>query len=145
MSVASVGLTEAEARARLAAGQQNTTRLKPTRPRDLVRRESILTIFHLNIIGLAFIQLLMREWISALLTLLLSVITTGIRAGQEALARRRLEAHAAGFSETIGTRVSTESPAASAGTAQWKHPQLIVTSPGTESPPSSATARGTSA
>lgn len=89
--MASVGLTEAEARARLAAGQQNTTRLKPTRPRDLVRRESILTIFHLNIIGLAFIQLLMREWISALLTLLLSVITTGIRTGQEALARRRLK------------------------------------------------------
>lgn len=91
MSLVSAGLTEAEARARLAAGQQNSTRLKPTQPRDLVRRESILTIFHLNIIGLALIQFLMREWVGALLTLLLSVATTGIRAGQEILARRRIE------------------------------------------------------
>ena len=90
--MASVGLTEAEARARLAAGQQNTTRVKPTRPRDLVRRESVLTIFHLNIIGLALIQLLMREWVGALLTLLVSLATTGIRAGQEAIARRRIDA-----------------------------------------------------
>ena len=89
--MASVGLTEAEARARLAAGQQNTTRVKPTRPRDLVRRESVLTIFHLNIIGLALIQLLMREWVGALLTLLVSLATTGIRAGQEAV-RRRIDA-----------------------------------------------------
>ena len=86
------GLTEAEAQARLAAGQQNTTRLKRSRTRTALRRESVLTIFHLNIIGLALIQMLMGEWVGAVLTLLLGVATLAIRAVQEAVARRRIDA-----------------------------------------------------
>ena len=84
------GLTEAEASARWRDGQDNTAHLKPVRTWDHVRRESIFTVFNLNLIGLALVQALLAEWTSAAMTVGLLGVTTGIRVLQDRLAARRL-------------------------------------------------------
>ena len=73
------GLTESEARVRLAAGQDNTTNLKPLRTLHQARRESIFTVFNLNFVGLALILVLLSEWIGAALTILLFAISLSLR------------------------------------------------------------------
>lgn len=86
------GLTESEARVRLAAGQDNTTNLKPLRTLHQARRESIFTVFNLNFVGLALILVLLSEWIGAALTILLFAISLSLRTLQESLAARRIAA-----------------------------------------------------
>ncbi|HZK04267.1 MAG TPA: HAD-IC family P-type ATPase [Actinomycetaceae bacterium] len=86
------GLTDAEARARLAAGQSNQTHLRPARTAEIARRESVFTIFHLNMLGLIGIQLLMRANLSALITFGLGLLTILIRIVQDSFSERRLRA-----------------------------------------------------
>lgn len=92
MSVPPHGLTEAEAAARLASGNDNDASLRPRRTWEMARRESVFTVFHLNLIGLILIQVLLGEWIGALVTFGMMCLTTALRVGQEMLAHRRLQA-----------------------------------------------------
>ena len=92
MAESATGLTEAQAQARLEAGQENTTNLKPLRTLQQARRESIFTVFNLNMVGLAVILLLLSEWIGAGVTLLLLGFSTTIRNVHESLAAKRLDA-----------------------------------------------------
>jgi len=85
------GLSEAEAKARLAARTDNDTSLRPLRTFDMARRESVFTIFHLNLAGLILIQLLLGEWIGALVTFGIFCLNTALRVGQEMLAHKRIE------------------------------------------------------
>lgn len=96
------GLTDAEASARWTAGQDNTAHLKPVRTWEQVRRESVFTVFNLNLIGLAVLQGLLSEWWGAGVTLVMLGLTTGLRVVQQRLALGRL----ARFEEATDTRVS---------------------------------------
>ncbi len=84
------GLTEAEATRRWRAGQANVAHLKPVRTWEHVRRESIFTVFNLNLIGLALVLGLLSAWWSALVTIFMLGLTTTIRVAQEQFAARRL-------------------------------------------------------
>jgi magnesium-transporting ATPase (P-type) len=84
------GLTEAEAAARWREGQDNAVHLKPPRTRQQIWRENVYTIFNLSLVGLAFTQLLLQQWWSALLSLVTIALNVGIKVGQEMLAMRRL-------------------------------------------------------
>lgn len=95
-----VGLSEAEAAQRWRAGQDNTASLTPVRTWENVRRESIFTVFNLNLIGLAVVEVLLAEWLLAATTVGLLALTTGIRVLQDRLAARRL----ARFAEATAPR-----------------------------------------
>ncbi len=84
------GLTEEEAAARWTEGQDNTVQLRPPRTEKQIWRENIYTIFNLNLVGLAFTQSLLGQWLSALLSLGTIALNVGINVAQEMLARRRL-------------------------------------------------------
>ena len=84
------GLTEEEAAARWTEGQDNTVQLRPPRTEKQIWRENIYTIFNLNLVGLAFTQSLLRQWLSAFLSLGTIALNVGINVAQEMLARRRL-------------------------------------------------------
>ena len=86
------GLTEEEAAARWVEGQDNAVYLKPPRTRQQIWRESTLTIFNLNIVGLACTQVLLGQWLSALLSLGALALNVGIKVGREVLVMRRLAA-----------------------------------------------------
>jgi magnesium-transporting ATPase (P-type) len=86
------GLTEEEAAARWTEGQDNAVHLKPPRTRQQIWRENLYTIFNLSLVGLAFTQLLMSQWLNALLSLGTIFLNVGINVGQEMLALRRLAA-----------------------------------------------------
>jgi magnesium-transporting ATPase (P-type) len=93
------GLTEEEAAARwarrLARGpeaQDNAVHLKPPRTRQQIWQESLYTIFNLSLVGLAFTQVLLGQWLSALLSLGTIFLNVGLNVGQEMLALRRLAA-----------------------------------------------------
>lgn len=58
--------------------------------RDVALRESVFTIFHLNMVGLAAIQVLIGNALGALFTVLLGLVTIGLRVIQDNLAARRL-------------------------------------------------------
>lgn len=84
------GLTEDEAAARWSEGQDNTLHLKPPRTRQDVWRENLFTIFNLSLVGLAVTQLLLQQWLNALLSLGTIALNVGLNVGQEMLALRRL-------------------------------------------------------
>ncbi len=86
-----VGLSEAEAAARLKTGQSNTTFMRPHRTVDLARRESVFTIFHLNMLGLMTIQILMRQYLSALITLGLGLGSILLGIIQDRIAEQRFQ------------------------------------------------------
>jgi len=84
------GLTEEEAAARWSEGQDNAVHLKPPRTRQQIWRENLHTIFNLSLVGLAFTQALLGQWLSALLSLGTIFLNVGINVAQEMLAMRRL-------------------------------------------------------
>jgi magnesium-transporting ATPase (P-type) len=84
------GLTEAEAEARRLEGQDNTLPFRPQRPLRKVWQENVFTIFNLNLVGLAFAQLLMGLPLDALLSMGMIVLNAVLNIGQEMLARARL-------------------------------------------------------
>jgi magnesium-transporting ATPase (P-type) len=86
------GLTEEEAAARWSEGQDNTVHLSPPRTRQRIWRQNLLTIFNLNLVGLAFTQALLGQWLNTLLSLGTLVLNVSINTGQEMLALRRLAA-----------------------------------------------------
>lgn len=84
------GLTQAEAEARYRQGRDDDVQPSPVRSWARIQRESIFIIFNLNLIGLSLVQLLLREWLSAFLTLVMLALSTTIRVVQERLAARRV-------------------------------------------------------
>ena len=84
------GLTEAEAAARWSEGQDNTVHLKPPRTRQQIWRENLYTVFNLSLVGLAFTQALLGQWLSALLSFGTIFLNVGLNVAQEMLAMRRL-------------------------------------------------------
>ena len=84
------GLTEEEAAARWSEGQDNTVHLKPPRTRQQIWRENLYTIFNLSLVGLAFTQALLGQWLNALLSVGTIFLNVGINVAQEMLAMRRL-------------------------------------------------------
>jgi len=85
------GLSDDEASARRRPGEINELNLKPVRTWQVARKESIFTVFNLNLIGLSIIQLILGEWFGALVTLFMLGLTTGIRLLQQSIADRRME------------------------------------------------------
>lgn len=95
------GLGEREAQALLEGYgdlRESAPRSSPVRTWDRVRRESVFTVFNLNLLGLAFVQLLLRDWWGAGVTVFMLFLTTGIRLLQERLAGRRVQAFLSGAS-----------------------------------------------
>ncbi len=86
------GLTEAEAAARLEQGQDNSLQRHSRRTRQMVIRDSIFTIFNLNLVGLAFVQALMGRWLDVLISLGVMLANVGANLFQEEFARYRLRA-----------------------------------------------------
>ena len=84
------GLTEEAAAARWSEGQDNAVHLKPPRTRQQIWRENLYTIFNLSLVGLAFTQALLGQWLPALLSLGTIALNVGINVAQEMLAMRRL-------------------------------------------------------
>jgi len=84
------GLTEAEAAARLEQGQDNSVQRRPRRTRQTVIKESIFTIFNLNLVGLAFVQGLMGRWLDVLITVGVMLANVGANLFQEEFAKFRL-------------------------------------------------------
>jgi magnesium-transporting ATPase (P-type) len=84
------GLTEEEAAARWSEDQDNAVHLKPPRTQQQIWRENVYNVFNLSLVGLAFTQLLLQQWLSALLSLATIALNVGINVGQEMLAMRRL-------------------------------------------------------
>lgn len=85
------GLSDDEASARKRPGTVNELKLKPVRTWQAARKESIFTVFNLNLIGLSIIQLILGEWFGALVTVFMLGLTTGIRLLQQSIADRRME------------------------------------------------------
>lgn len=86
------GLTEAEAAARLEQGQDNSVQRRARRTRQTVIKESIFTIFNLNLVGLAFVQGLMGRWLDVLITIGVMLANVGANLFQEEFAKFRLRA-----------------------------------------------------
>jgi magnesium-transporting ATPase (P-type) len=84
------GLTEAEAAARWQGGQDNVILLKPPRTREEMFRENAYTVFNLSLVGLAFAQFLLGQWLSAVLSLFTIGLNIGLNMFQELFAQRRL-------------------------------------------------------
>ena len=85
------GLSEAEARKRYLRGEAKASQRSIIRSAENIRRESVFTVFHLNLIGLALVQLfLLYEWLSGVLTLVMLGVSIAIRLAQEVLAVRRV-------------------------------------------------------
>ena len=84
------GLTEEEAAARRSEGLDNAVQLKPPRTPQEIWRENLYTIFNLSLVGLAFTQALLGQWLSSFLSLGTIFLNVGINVGQEMLAMRRL-------------------------------------------------------
>ena len=85
------GLTEAEAAARLEPGQDNLIQGLSQRTRRQMIREGTLTLFNLNLVGLAFVQALASRWLDALITIGVLFLNVGLNVFQEEFARYRIQ------------------------------------------------------
>lgn len=85
------GLSQVEADAAYASGEAKASQRSLVRSAGRIRRESVFTVFHVNLIGLALVQLLLlHERLSGILTLVMLGVSIAIRWLQEKLAVRRL-------------------------------------------------------
>jgi magnesium-transporting ATPase (P-type) len=84
------GLTEGEAQARWQEGQDNVILLKPPRTREEMFRENAYTVFNLSLVGLAAVQFLLGQYLSAVLSLFTIALNIGLNMFQELFAQRRL-------------------------------------------------------
>ncbi|MGB5844089.1 MAG: HAD family hydrolase, partial [Anaerolineales bacterium] len=85
------GLSEAEAEARIQEGLDNTIHFKPTRSKQEIWRENVLSIFNLSLVGLALVQLLFGRPLDALLSLGVLGLNIGVNVFQEYFARLRIK------------------------------------------------------
>ena len=86
------GLTEAEAEARRLEGQDNAIPFRPQRTRQQTIKENVFTIFNLNLVGLAFGQLLLGIPLDALISLGTIALNAILNIVQESLAQRKMKA-----------------------------------------------------
>ncbi|MEA5053635.1 MAG: hypothetical protein VB093_09360 [Propionicimonas sp.] len=85
------GLSAAEAEARYLRGEAKAAPRSIIRSARSIGRESVFTVFHLNLVGLALVQvLLLNEWFAAVMTVVMLGVSIGIRTVQEKLAGRSL-------------------------------------------------------
>ncbi|NIV37079.1 MAG: HAD-IC family P-type ATPase, partial [Anaerolineae bacterium] len=85
------GLTEAEAKARQLEGQDNAVPFRPQRTRQQTIKENVLTVFNLNLVGLAFSQFLIGLPLDALISIGTIALNAVLNIIQETLARRRMK------------------------------------------------------
>ncbi|MGB7096051.1 MAG: HAD family hydrolase, partial [Anaerolineales bacterium] len=85
------GLSEAEAEARIQEGLDNTIHFKPTRSKQEIWRENVLSIFNLSLVGLALVQLIFGRPLDALLSLGVLGLNIGVNVFQEYFARLRIK------------------------------------------------------
>ncbi|NIM92247.1 MAG: hypothetical protein GTO18_00825 [Anaerolineales bacterium] len=90
LSIQVNGLTEAEVAQRKLEGLDNTLDFKPRRTTHQIVRDNTFSIFNLSLIGLAIIQLLLRDPLSALLSIGVLFLNIGLNTFQELFAKRRL-------------------------------------------------------
>ena len=84
------GLTEKEAAARGLEGQDNVVHFKPPYSTRQIWRANTLTIYNLNMVGLAVVQVLLSRPLDAVLTTLVMFLGIGVNVGQQLWARGRL-------------------------------------------------------
>lgn len=84
------GLTEAEAAERKSEGQDNAINFVPRRTKEEIWRDSILTIFNLNLVGLAGVQLLLGRPLDALMSTGVLCLNIGVNVAQQLFAMNRL-------------------------------------------------------
>lgn len=89
--LSATGLTEAEAAARLEPEQNNLIQAHAQRTRRQMIRAGILTIFNLNLVGLAFVQILLGRPVDALITMGIIFLNVGINVFQEEFAHYRVQ------------------------------------------------------
>ena len=87
---AATGLSEADAEARRQPDVDNVLFRRPRRTRRQIIRENSFTIFNLNLIALAAVQVLMESIGGALITLGVLLLNVGLNVFQEEFARYRL-------------------------------------------------------
>ncbi len=84
------GLTEEEAAARYLEGQDNVIRLTTPRSQEQIWKDNAITIFNFNLVGVAFTQVLLGQWLNAGLTLVFLGLNIWINISQETRALKRL-------------------------------------------------------
>ncbi len=85
------GLSHAEAEARRVEGQSNDIQLERPRSSADIWRENVLSIFNLNLLGLAIAIWIFGKPLDALVTLGVLLLNIGLNVGQELLAKRKLD------------------------------------------------------
>jgi magnesium-transporting ATPase (P-type) len=85
------GLSQEEAGARWVEGQSNDIQLEPPRSPADIWRENTLSIFNLNLVGLAVAIWIFGKPFDALVTVGVLFLNIGLNVGQELLAKRRLD------------------------------------------------------
>ena len=85
------GLSQEEAEARRVEGQSNDIQLEPPRSSSDIWRENVLSIFNLNLLGLAIAIWIFGKPFDALVTVGVLLLNIGVNVGQELLAKRRLD------------------------------------------------------
>ena len=85
------GLSQEEAEARWVEGQSNDIQLEPPRSPADIWRENTLSIFNLNLVGLATAIWIFGKPFDALVTVGVLFLNIGLNVGQELLAKRRLD------------------------------------------------------
>jgi magnesium-transporting ATPase (P-type) len=85
------GLSDAEAAARYAVGPRNTIAWRPRRTARDIWRDSVFNLFNLNLLFLFVFQLLLRQYLDALLSVAAMAVTLGLRIFQRMRAKKRLD------------------------------------------------------
>jgi magnesium-transporting ATPase (P-type) len=85
------GLSEEEAEARRVEVQSNDIQFEPPRSSSDIWRENVLSIFNLNLVGLAIAIWIFGKPLDALVTVGVLLLNIGLNVGQELLAKRRLD------------------------------------------------------
>jgi magnesium-transporting ATPase (P-type) len=85
------GLSQEEAEARRVEGISNDIQLEPPRTSSDIWRENVLSIFNLNLVGLAIAVWIFGKPFDALVTVGVLLLNIGLNVGQELLAKRRLD------------------------------------------------------
>jgi hypothetical protein len=83
------GLTEEEAQSRRLEGQDNAIPFSPERDRKQILKENLVTIFNLNLVGLAFSQFLLGLPLDALISLGMIALNAALNIGRGKSAEHR--------------------------------------------------------
>lgn len=85
------GLSQEEAEARHEDGQRNLMETHPPQAASEIIRNNAFSLFNINLIALALIQVSINQWVSALLSLGTMLFNIALITGQEMFSQRRLQ------------------------------------------------------